>query len=339
MQSHKPLAFGMNSGTSTPSISPSLHPFASVGEAESWLQDSTPSLDLIVRHDHLFEDCLSVLSLLFPQATAEWDLSQCKDGITNKLVKCTGSSLTVLVRAYGKKSELIIDRQRELLTFLIMSSRGLCPPLFGRFRNGFVYGWMEGRALNAVDLSDPHIGKLIARKLSEWHQIDLPGERRPCLFPTLRKWLKGIETDFDLKAEIDWLEGLIVPLESPVVFCHNDLLCGNIILLPEGAECCFIDFEYGSWNYGSFDVANHFCEWAGLECDYSRYPSEAQQLKWLKHYSGRISLREIKLFSLAAHLFWSEWALIQSQISDIAFDYRNYAALRLAEYHRLKQTL
>jgi thiamine kinase-like enzyme len=55
-------------------------------------------------------------------------------------------------------------------------------------------------------------------------------------------------------------------VNSPVVFSHNDLQEGNILIRPE-FECendklVLIDFEYCSYNYRGFDLANHFCEWS-----------------------------------------------------------------------------
>jgi ethanolamine kinase len=31
----------------------------------------------------------------------------------------------------------------------------------------------------------------------------------------------------------------------------------------------FIDFEYGSYSYRGYDIANHFNEYAGFDCDYN----------------------------------------------------------------------
>lgn len=53
---------------------------------------------------------------------------------------------------------------------------------------------------------------------------------------------------------------------SPVVFAHNDLQEGNILIRPEyetpDDKLALIDFEYCSYNYRGFDLANHFCEWS-----------------------------------------------------------------------------
>jgi ethanolamine kinase len=77
---------------------------------------------------------------------------------------------------------------------------------------------------------------------------------------------------------------------SPIVFSHNDLLGGNIIVNEETGEIKFIDFEYASTNYQAFDIANHFNEFAGFEADYSRYPKKHQQYEfyktYLKEYNG-----------------------------------------------------
>ena len=67
-------------------------------------------------------------------------------------------------------------------------------------------------------------------------------------------------------------------VDSPVVFCHNDLQEGNILLRetqdiePSAKDSgkilnkkknnlVIIDYEYCSYNYRGFDFANHFCEW------------------------------------------------------------------------------
>lgn len=46
----------------------------------------------------------------------------------------------------------------------------------------------------------------------------------------------------------------------------------------------FIDFEYGSYNYRGFDFGNHWCEYAGFEGDYSRYPDTQQQATFVRAY-------------------------------------------------------
>ena len=45
-----------------------------------------------------------------------------------------------------------------------------------------------------------------------------------------------------------------------------------------------IDFEYSQHSYSTFDIANHFCEYAGFECDYSRFPDDNHIAYFMLHY-------------------------------------------------------
>lgn len=54
----------------------------------------------------------------------------------------------------------------------------------------------------------------------------------------------------------------------------------------------FIDFEYAWWGFRGFDIANHFCEYAGFECDYSRYPDQDQAALFMRHYLSEDSGHE-----------------------------------------------
>jgi ethanolamine kinase len=68
-------------------------------------------------------------------------------------------------------------------------------------------------------------------------------------------------------------------LVTEVVFCHNDLLSGNILDVEEEKRTQIIDFEYGGYNYAGFDFANHFCEHAGFDFDLDRwYPDRSAQV-------------------------------------------------------------
>lgn len=49
---------------------------------------------------------------------------------------------------------------------------------------------------------------------------------------------------------------------SEIMFCHNDLLAGNIMLQHAGhalSKVTLIDYEYAGYNCCAYDVANHFC--------------------------------------------------------------------------------
>ncbi|KAA3468338.1 putative ethanolamine kinase [Gossypium australe] len=136
---------------------------------------------------------------------------------------------------------------------------------------------------------------------------------------------------------------------GPVVFAHNDLLSGNLMLNDEQDKLYIIDFEYGSYNYRGFDIGNHFNEYAGYECDYSLYPSKEEQYHFLRHYLQpekpyEVSEKDLEdlyveanTFRLASHLIWALWGLIQARMSPIDFDYLGYFFWRYNEYKKQKE--
>lgn len=111
----------------------------------------------------------------------------------------------------------------------------------------------------------------------------------------------------------------------------------------------FIDYEYAVPCPAAFDLANHFAEWGGFECDYNLLPSKAVRRDFIEEYVASYS-KYVPMGSAAAQvsvddlmtdvdryrgipgLYWGIQALIQAVISDIEFDWTSYAKLRLAEY-------
>ena len=75
----------------------------------------------------------------------------------------------ILMRAYGNKTDLIIDRDRESTSHRLLADRGMAPPLFARFRNGLLYGFIPGKVCKAQDLTKEPIWRGVAQKLGEWH--------------------------------------------------------------------------------------------------------------------------------------------------------------------------
>lgn len=127
---------------------------------------------------------------------------------------------------------------------------------------------------------------------------------------------------------------------SPVLFCHNDLLLGNVIYTEESNKVTFIDYEYAEPNHQAFDIGNHFAEFPGIgsnfAIDYSQYPPRDYQLQWLRVYleefhkdsseeisdeSVEVLYKQVNKFALGSHFLWTCWSLIQAEHSTIDFDF------------------
>ena len=109
----------------------------------------------------------------------------------------------------------------------------------------------------------------------------------------------------------------------------------------------FIDYEYATPSPAAFDLANHFSEWGGFECDYNALPTRSTRRAFLEEYISSYASHtrvdpcinlvdrmfdEVDRFRGIPGLYWGIWALIQATISQIDFDYASYAETRLGEY-------
>ncbi|PGH05132.1 hypothetical protein AJ79_06880 [Helicocarpus griseus UAMH5409] len=169
---------------------------------------------------------------------------------------------------------------------------------------------------------------------------------------------KQLQKEFErIVAEFDDGSGLG---KEGLVFAHCDLLSANVIVLPRNDNSApadsagdetvnFIDYEYATPSPAAFDIANHFAEWAGYDCDFNRIPTRTVRKEFLTEYvksydqhsglSGADQKDVVeKLFNDVDRyrgipgFYWGVWALIQATISQIDFDYASYAELRLGEY-------
>lgn len=376
----------------------------------------------------LVKDLVAVVRELVPRApwtdsSAEITHTVISGGITNLLytVNCAGER--ILVRVFGEKTEVLIDREKDNAVFRVLSDLKFGPHYYGTFNNGRVEGWFEARPLEPAEMGHREpvdMPSLIAPTLAHMHSLETPFDRSVMLWTFLDKWA-GMATavKFDdseaqqkrlaaldlssITSQLDWLktqlpsEGndlgkalLAAQLEATTktgasdavqaavaaagaaayetVFCHNDLLSGNILYIASEGRMQAIDFEYGGYNFAAFDIANHFCEYAGFDFDLDKwFPTDEGMVHFLRHYmQARVAkaadpskvpfaalaaaeagdaagdafygelLRIVKQFTLASHLFWGLWAVIQARHSPIEFDFLDYARLRFGGYAKHK---
>ncbi|TDZ61947.1 putative ethanolamine kinase [Colletotrichum trifolii] len=202
-----------------------------------------------------------------------------------------------------------------------------------------------------------------------------PGKPTPNVWTVMQKWILALPTQTEeqrsrqenLQRELEYIikefsqrPGLGV---NGLVFAHCDLLSGNVIVLPttyavtgakDQVSVTFIDYEYATPSPAAFDIANHFAEWGGFDCDYNVLPSRSQRREFIAEYirayfkiipQPHVDVEaevkrldaEVDLFRGVPGFYWGIWALIQAVISEIDFDYASYAETRLAEYWAWKQ--
>ena len=202
-----------------------------------------------------------------------------------------------------------------------------------------------------------------------------PGKVTPNVWTIMQKWIFALPGNTErervrnstlqkeLERTVAEFADLPGPGEDGLVLAHCDLLSGNVIMEPSSASSLesgnsvqtvsFIDYEYATPAPAAFDLANHFAEWGGFDCDYNALPTRSTRRSFLSSYvasyrshlppetSSPQKFSEADLDNLCELVdrfrgipgfYWGIWALIQATISQIDFDYASYAEVRLGEY-------
>ena len=299
-------------------------------------------------------------------------LSSVSGGITNQLFRVQGGEVTVLLRLFGNKTELLIDRCRELKAFLELNAAHLSAPLYGCFKNGYAYGYFPGRPLTSEDLCTLSFVSGIMRTLTAFHSLvpkTLPCPNRSQVFPYVEHLHEEAAKEIPRHAEIQErlphfsLDKLLSqalraerdlqllhpgPVQDSLVFCHNDMLPGNLILWDQDDTINFIDYEYCDWNFPCHDMGNHWCEFTGLDVIVLQFPDhEARQLMVREYLTHRNPPKDNSdaegptqemldtfekaslLSSLVANVQWCIWCVLQYSNSTLEFDYLTYLERRL----------
>ncbi|KAG8372737.1 hypothetical protein BUALT_Bualt12G0097900 [Buddleja alternifolia] len=309
-----------------------------------------PSSSLTINHSLSLPDMkpriVDLCKDLFKQWSnldeSDFSLETVSGGITNLLLKVSvrekdGTTVNMTIRLYGPNTEYVINRERELQAIPYLSAAGFGAKLLGVFGNGMVQSFINARTLTPSDMRMPKLMSEIAKQLRKFHEVEVPGSREPQLWVDISKFFdrasslkfddKEKQKKYDMVSfgeihkEISDLKEMTDRLDAPVVYAHNDLLSGNLmlnddedgkiyllgqfaekffdgsrrnvikasdkvitLLLTSRYKLYFIDFEYGSYNYRGFDIGNHFNEYAGYDCDYSLYPSKDVQYHFFRHY-------------------------------------------------------
>ncbi|XP_076249307.1 ethanolamine kinase 1 isoform X2 [Calliopsis andreniformis] len=246
-----------------------------------------PHFDLTIDENEIINGAKEIIKKLRPT----WPLDKLRfktftDGITNKLVGVWYPghyNEMVLVRVYGNKTDLLINRKDETRNIRILNRAGFTHSLYATFNNGLAYEFIQGTTLTTESVRNPDVYTLIAKKMAQMHKlkpshIDIPKEA--FIWDKVEQFMEIMPKEFSNETKQTRFEKLIKPftvlkqnyqnlkrtltdLNSDIVFAHNDLLLGNVLYNQKENIVTFIDFEYTAYNYQAFDIANHFAEFAG----------------------------------------------------------------------------
>ncbi len=233
-----------------------------------------------------------------------------------------------------------IDRRSEATAQRLAARLGLAPELIHHEEGLLVSRHLAGRTLAAADLQDLGLIAQVGAALRRLHDARdaVTGHLLYfCPFQTIRTYAQSAaELGARLPAGIDELLEDARSLARRIgpflpALCHNDLLPANLIW--SDGRIWLIDWEYAGMGHPLFDLANVAAN-ANL--------TEAQELALLQSYRGTIDprdLEEIRAFKIASSLREALWAVIQSVISELSFDYLEYASRNFDAYRQRRDQL
>lgn len=294
----------------------------------------------------------------------------------------------VLLRLYGPAHG---DTDIQLEIFRRLADEKLGPKLYAYFEGGRLEEYLPSSPLAWNDMTRYDVSAVIAGKIASIHRLEfecLEGSSdwllrmyrelndfilsaRESSLPFekfVQESTKILALDMmriNFSSEINYLSALLQASRAPLVFSHNDLHQNNVIMLHKSEKdetlddrIVLIDFEYCSYNYRTFDIANHLSEWCfdyngdeypHFTASIERFPSEEKQRQFLKHYikelesdnrgagldkdptfyDGENSLNdkieilfdEMQPCMMASNLLWAMWAIKSACTSKIKFGY------------------
>jgi thiamine kinase-like enzyme len=256
-------------------------------------------------------------------------------GITNRNFRVRFGTRDCVLRLPGRDTELLgIDRRAERLATERAAALGIAPPLIAADDECMVTEWLPGAPIDGDRLrADPSSA---ARALRAFHDSGLELPARFWIPDLLNAYAVIIaERGGELPGAYRRTQELVariaqvLPLIEPAP-CHDDLLPGNVLAADaDPGRAILVDWEYAGMGHRYFDLGN-----LTVNNDFD----EAAQDRLLEAYfdqppdaGRRAALRLMMLVSDARE---AAWGVVQDSISELDFDFGDYAGQHFARLER-----
>eukprot|EP00177_Eucheuma_denticulatum_P003719 GFKZ01006735.1.p1 GENE.GFKZ01006735.1~~GFKZ01006735.1.p1 ORF type:complete len:349 (+),score=42.76 GFKZ01006735.1:210-1256(+) len=318
---------------------------------------------------------VSLLPLWSCHSPSDVQISPLTGGLTNSIYKATlplADPSSVLVRIFGAPQLFPASRRAiESIVYEQLSNAGIAPCLHANLPNGRVEQYLDARNIELYEMTQENILNGVARGMARMHKFEPYGDgvgKELTLWSDVEDWLVEVvqlveagnlrmPAGVSLRRCEEGMRQLRKELEGsdcPIVFCHNDVWSGNIMVGKDDTTVSFVDFEFSGFNYRGFDIGNFFSEaaWGKMDGVVQEvgYPSTSQRKAFCQEYlrstrgSGQATgtgkadvdalMEEAESFGRAAHLHWGLWALKLSVESTVNYPYLDFAQHRLRLFLR-----
>lgn len=258
-------------------------------------------------------------------------------GITNQNYRVDIGGETYVLRIGGKGTHLLgIDRKREGICTTIAAQVGVGAEVmhFLAAEDVLVTRFIVGIGISPEIAAQDETLQRIVDSMKRYHAGPaFPGTFSP--FETVRNYHKlalehgvsfpdSLPQVFELMAQIE--QALAKSGRDHTKPCHNDLLASNFI--DDGHTIRILDWEYAGMGDMFFDLGN-------FAVNQSLKEEQCELL--LHYYFGEVRPNDrahLHLMRLSSDLRESFWGFLQMGISELDFDYREYAHHHLNRFLR-----
>lgn len=249
-------------------------------------------------------------------------------GVTNNVYKIITFENTYIFRVYGKKTEILIDRDVEKEIMKYLGNYNMSPKILYDNQYCRIEEYFEG----VTNIHPCKYQKYLCKTIKKIHNLPIKHDL-PYFWNRFHTWKEQVNNPYE--KEINCILHKISYFNyywNQEVLGHGDLTLGNILFNKD--EIKLIDYEYSCILPRAFELANHLCEYSGLDLNNYIYPDKNTRISLIKEYIQNdteykdIYLEIIDYYSLISHYYWGCWSLIQEGISTIDFDYKKYGENR-----------
>lgn len=252
-------------------------------------------------------------------------------GLSNHNFLVDDGTRKYFVRIGDDRPEHAVLRYNEIAVSQAAHDAGLSPALLHHEPGALVFDYIADAAMtDAASLGQEANMERLIGLLGQCH-LDLSGHLEApgpmfWVFHLNRRYARIIMRHGGrMAAAVSRLMALNDELESAVgpiqpVFCHNDLAAENI--LDDGQRFWLIDWEYGGWNDGLYDLAS-----LAVNLELEAEASD-QLLRRYRHLNAeqpdRDSRRKFRAWKCAALIWAGLWSGVSEMFAELDFDYAGY---------------
>jgi thiamine kinase-like enzyme len=247
-------------------------------------------------------------------------------GITNQNFRVAVNGESYVLRVGGKGTHILgIDREREHICTALAAQVGVGAEViyFLASEDALVTRFIVGENLTPERAAQPEMLTRVVDSIKRYHAGPaFPGTFSP--FETVRTYHKlALDYGVTFPDLLPRVFALMQQIEEALVAvqkirpCHNDLLASNFI--DDGATIRIIDWEYAGMGDLFFDLGNFAV---------NQSLNEELCIQLLSAYFGEVrpaDLAHLQLTRLGSDLRESFWGFLQLGVSELDFDYREYA--------------